>query len=294
MTFALTSDDYMRTVIALGAAYLVSAVGYNLVLGYTGQMAFGQAGFMAIGAYFFAVIQESGSSLIVAFLGAVIASVVAASVVGVAALRTRHFYLALVTLAFAEATLRGIGIWPATHGDNGIPADLFGNNSVYFAAPVAALTMLLCDRLIRSRAGRAFAMVGADEDAAAAMGVNVSRTRVMAFIISGLLGGIGGILLAGALEYISPANFDSHVTLLLMTMIVVGGLASIWGSLLGVSAILIVGQFLTLALGFQNVVYGLILFAVLIILPSGLVSLPRRLQRAPIQRLIAKVHLQRS
>ena len=262
---------YVQVLVSIGCAYVVSALGYNLVLGYAKQMAFGQAGFMAVGAYTFAVLQSHGVISALGFLAAITASGLVAVVIGVGVLRTRHFYLGLVTLAFAEAVLVLLNIWPETHGENGIGVTLLGRNEYYFAVGLTLVALVGADRLVRSRFGRAMAMVSL-EGPAAAMGVPVARTRIAAFVWSGVYGGAGGILLAGALLYITPSDFSSELTLLLLAMIVVGGLASIWGTVAGVILLTILPQVLSLSVQLQTVLYGAVLFLVLVYRPHGLIS----------------------
>jgi branched-chain amino acid transport system permease protein len=253
----------------------VAAQGFNLVVGFTGQMAFGQAGFMAVGAYIFAVMSESNFPALVAALTAIVGAGMLAALVGGLVLRTAHIYLALVTMALSEATVRILQIWPATHGDSGIPVSALGQNYFVWAIVGGILATAFVDRLARSRLGRAYAMVRSDEHTAAAMGVNVVAIRVGAFTLSGVMGGAGGVLLASTLGYITPENFSSSLTLFLLTMMVVGGLASVWGAAIGAAVIVGVGQLLIGTLALEPIVYGLMLFVVLAAMPNGVVGLPR-------------------
>jgi branched-chain amino acid transport system permease protein len=265
---------FTQLVVALGCAYFVAALGYNIIAGYAGQLAFGQAGFLAISAYLYAVLREDGVGTLPAAGIGLAGSIVAAAIVGVAVLRTRHFYLALVTLAFAEAVVLGIQQWEPTHGDDGISVELVGENMVYVAIAAAALSMIVVDRVVRSRLGRALAMVSSDERVAEAMGVATAWTRVNASIMAGALGGVGGLLLAGSLEYIAPQNFEVKLTVLLLTIIVVGGLGSIWGTVVGTALIVYIDQVMEVSTGSRDIVYGVLLFLALALLPRGLVSLP--------------------
>lgn len=269
---------YYMSVFSVGCGYLVAALGYNVVLGYNGQLSFGHAGFLAISSYGFAVMEQAGYSSWISAIVGVAASVVAALLLGLAVIRARHFYLALITLAFAQAVILVIERWHAqTHGDDGISVDLNGRNTVYVAIAVAAIALLLVDRLVRSRFGRAMVMVRSDERVAEAMGVPTAWTRMAAAAIAGGLGGVGGILLSGSLGYITPQNFSIDLTVLLLTMIVVGGLGSMWGTIIGAIGIVILNQIIANSQGWSDIIYGLVLFAALALLPGGIVSLPQRL-----------------
>jgi len=207
----------------------------------------------------------------VAFVSAVVVSAFLAFIVGVGVLRTRHLYLGIVTLAFAEAVIVVLNVWPETHGENGISASLLGHDEYYLAISVTIVALLLADRLVRSHFGRAMLMVS-QEGPAAAMGVSVSGTRVFAFVCSGIFGGAGGVLMAAALLYITPSDFSSELTLLLLTMIVIGGLASVWGTVIGAGLLTALPQVLSVSLQLQAVFYGAALFLVLVFRPRGLVS----------------------
>jgi branched-chain amino acid transport system permease protein len=278
-----SASSYAASVLVLSCAYYVAAVGYNVVAGVTGQLIFGQAGFMAISAYLFAVLEQAGVAEVPAAVLGVLASGAAALLIGLAVIRTRHFALALVTLAFAQATVLLIQHWPASHEDDGIFATLGGSNLVYIAVVVAAVTFILADRLVRSRLGRAMAMVSSDERAAAAMGVGSGLTRTVSATIGGLFAGVGGVLLASALQFITPQNFTIQLTILLLTIIVVGGLGSMWGTVAGTVLVVLIDQVLNVSTDSQDIIYGVLLFASLALLPRGLASLP-----GVIARLVAR------
>ncbi|MDO8211099.1 branched-chain amino acid ABC transporter permease [Conexibacter sp. CPCC 206217] len=273
------AGTYAQSVIALGCGYLIAALGYNLTLGYAGQFAFGQAGFLAIGAYVYAVLQEHGTSWLPALVAAALAAAFAGAVIGLAVLRTSGFYLALITLSFAQAVVVAIDLLRSlTHADDGISVSFFDLDTVYPAIVLAALALLLVDRLIHSRSGRAFLMIGSDESAARAVGVPIGLARVAVFSLGGLLGGIGGVVIAGALGFVTPENFSVQLTLLLLTMIVVGGLGSLIGTVVGVAVFTALPELSASFVGWQDVAYGVILLAVIFVLPGGLISLPATLR----------------
>jgi branched-chain amino acid transport system permease protein len=270
---------YVQTVVGLYASYLVAALGYNLVLGYAGQFAFCQNAFMAIGAYAYAV-GFTRIGTVPALLVAVLLTPMVGALVGLAVLRTREIYLALITLAFSQATALAIQLWDPTQGDDGILV-LLGGTSTYALAIVAAgLALLVALRIVRSPLGRAMALVRTDEAAAAAMGVDVTRVRVTAFALSGLYGGVGGVLLAATVTFVTPTNFTLELTLMLLTMIVVGGVASIWGTVVGVLVIVLIRQNLPSVGELGSYIDAAVLFAILVVRPRGLASLVRVRRRS--------------
>lgn len=272
------TGQYGQTVVGVGCAYLIAAVGYNLVLGVAGQFAFCQGGFMAIGAYLYGVyagpLGELGALLLALAVGAL-----AGILIGAAAIRTRGIYLALVTLAFAEAVVLIVEIWPATQGDNGLSVELWGSNAYLLGCILAGIALLLCDRVMRSRLGRGFQMIKENESLATAMGVQVRLCRVTAFGLSGLLGAAGGVILAATLTFITPENFSLTLTLSLLAMIVVGGIGTLWGSLVGVALLTAVAQLIPGAAGLGDYLYGGVLFVVLAVMPGGLTSLVSKLEQ---------------
>ena len=294
LLIAWLSGLYWQTIIGVGAAYLVAALGYNIALGYGRQFVFCQAGFMATGAYAYALCQARGWSGWAGAAAALVVSVIFAVVIGVTTARLREGYLALVTLSFSQALLLIISLWSATGGDNGIPMSVDGYRAPLIGVVVTGVVLLGVDRLMRSRTGRSMIMVGADEQAATSMGVPVAKTRVGILVVSALLGGAGGVILGGTLSFISTANFTIETTLLLLTVIVVGGLASIWGTVFGTILLVAVQQYL--ANSFPNLaafIYAGILFLVLAVRPGGLSSVvhrrPRAADMAFLRRLTAEV-----
>jgi branched-chain amino acid transport system permease protein len=275
----MSTDVYVAGIITSGCGYFLAALGYNVSMGYAGQFVFGQAGYVAIGAYAYALALSHGVPQVGGLVIAGAAACIAGGIVGAATVRTRGIYLALVTLAFAQAitTLAGLLTW--TNGNNGLPAPFLGGD---WLLPVVLVFIGLVanQRLIRSRTGRALLMMRADESAASAMGVGVGWTSVVASSVGAAYGGVGGAVIAGAFGYITPDNFTVTLTLLLLTMIVVGGLGSMWGVALGTAVMTALPNVLGATLSFQQLLYGVVLFGVLVLLPRGLVSLPERLAGA--------------
>lgn len=276
LLWAALGGEYAQTLAGLFAAYVVSAIGFNLVVGFSGQMAFGHAGFMAIGAYTYAVLAQYDVPSVVSAILAMLLSGVAAALVGAGVVRTRHIYLALVTLAFAEGVVQIIQVLGVTNGDQGIGVDVLGSNFFIASAGAAVLAVLLVDRLLRSRFGRSMLMVRSDEEAAAAMGVQVFKVKVVAFTLSGVFGGAGGLLLAADFSYITPENFTTTLTLEMLLMVVVGGLGTLWGPVLGAAFLVWLNQVLESTLDLQPIIYGVALCVALMLLPGGIVSLSSR------------------
>jgi ABC-type branched-subunit amino acid transport system permease subunit len=266
------SASYLALLVSVGSAYLISATGYSLLLGFSGQFNFGFVGYLAVGAYVFGVGEAAGYGQWISGLIAVVVSALFGAAIGLVTFRTRNFYLALVTLAAAEAIGLGIELWPPAKGDTGLPITFATPQSApYVAVVIAGLSLIATDRIMRGRFGRKLALIRYDEQLAVAFGVKIVPTKCIINALTAMLGGLGGIVLAGALAYITPPNFTIQLTIMLLTMIVLGGLGTMWGPVLGVIVISIVSE-QTNSLGtWQEIIFGLILFAIVVVVPRGLI-----------------------
>jgi branched-chain amino acid transport system permease protein len=217
-----SSGPYYQTLITIGAAYMISGLGYSIALQFAGQFLFCQAPFMAIGAYGFAMLEPHMNEPL-AFLCAALATGVIGLVLGFALLRVQDIYLAILTLGFGQTVLLLSNVWPATGGEDGIASSLDGSHTYVVASIAVVLALLVVTRVIRSRAGRHLALTRVSPPLGRSCGVNTSRVKVLSVGAAGLLGGIGGVCLAGTLTYLTPSDFPITLDLLLLAGIVVGG-----------------------------------------------------------------------
>ena len=282
-------NPYVLQVLTLAGINIILAVSLNLINGFTGQFSIGHAGFMAIGAYtsafvsvnFGARLEGAVSFLPVAGRGAVallvvlavgaICSAAAGFLVGVPSLRLRGDYLAIVTLGFGEIIrvfILNIDAVGGARGLGGIPKYAsFG--WVYF---FAIASIVLVSRLVDSSFGRTLLAVREDEIAAEAMGVNTTRTKVISFVISSAMAGVAGGLFAHYLMYVHTNSFTFLKSIEIIIMIVIGGLGSITGSVIG--AVLYIGltESLRVVEQFRMVVFSLLLILIMIFRPQGLMG----------------------
>ena len=259
---ATSSWAMLLTVIKKGSVYALVAVSMNLLNGFTGLFSLGQAGFMLLGAYTYAIFTipvESRAAVYQYFDGGIIqftipwpialllAGLVAAGfayLIGLPVLRLKSDYLAIATLGFAEI-IRAVCQWdklgPLTNGSNVLKSYTrfnsfkIGNISLSTLAPVAiaSLCILVIVLLINSSYGRAFKAIREDEIAAEAMGVNLFKHKQLAFCISSFFAGIGGAMLAMFAGTVQAGQFKSAMTYELLLIVVIGGIGSITGSVLG-------------------------------------------------------------
>lgn len=277
----LTASGYVVYLANLLLTFAVICLGMHIVLGEAGQFSLAQAAFYGIGIY------TSGLSS-VAFgwpfpFSILAAGVIAALVgfcIGALALRMRDIYLALATFAFGEAMQWVFLDWtPVTGGPNGLhipPARLFGfemltDKQAYPAVLIVALLMLGLTLVIsRSRLGRSFRAVRELEVAAMAMGVPVRSTKLIAFAISAFFAGVAGGMFALYSTYIHPDSLGFQTTILVLTMVVVGGLGSITGAVGGAIVFGLISELLRQAPSYQEIIYGLILIVFMMFAPKGM------------------------
>lgn len=293
---------YVLYLISLGLIYTVVAIGLDLLFGYAGQFSLGHAGFFAIGAYTSALLTSRLSvPFIVAFLAAGLLTAVVGFLLGLPALRISGLYLAVVTLGFGLAVPQLIvwqGSW--TGGSMGLhslpmasiplgpfPAIVFRTDQEYYylALGVLILLTILARNIVNSDTGRAFISIRDSELAARAMGVNLVRYKTTAFALSAFYAGLAGSLYAHLLHGISPEDFTVLLSIDFVTMIVLGGLGTVWGALVGAFLLTLLQNSLTrlpVVSEFKNlyiVVLGVTLILIITFLPQGVVGGLRELRQ---------------
>lgn len=272
-------DNYQLYVLSLIGVYVVFGLGYNLLMGYAGQFDFGQAAFLAIGAFTMALLQTRGGlPFALALPLAAFAAVIFGLVIGVVVLRLTGFYLALVTLAFSQTVVLLLNLWkPMTGGFQGTAVphpSLAGlRDPLVVYAIITALAVLLvwvAHNIVGSRIGKAFIAIRENATAAQAMGVALTRYRILAYGVSAFYGGIAGALLATLLGHITPDGFGLFETIKVLTMIVVGGMGTIGGTILGVSALTLGAELLRFSQVFQEIGNGALLMLFMLMMPNGI------------------------
>jgi ABC-type branched-subunit amino acid transport system permease subunit len=287
-TVPLVLDTYFVYLGSLIAVYIVIALGLNLLLGYTGQISLGHAGFVAIGAYGSTILTlRLGLPFVVAALVGAALAAIAGLLVGLPALKVRGYYLALVTLAFGEivqVVARQAKL--LTGGNDGltVPApELAGlrigtpAHSYYLLWVVALISIVFTMNVARSRAGRAFQCVRDSEIAAQAVGISLTRYKLYAFVLSAFLAGLAGALYSVLNLYLHPDDFNFGRSVLYLMMVVVGGLGTTAGSVLGAVLLAALPEGLRRFQDFQELVFAALLLGSIILMPPGLVGLVRRL-----------------
>ena len=295
-------NPYYTRILMLSGISITLAVSLNLINGFTGQFSIGHAGFMAVGAYSSAYFSVTyGANLanslgggmvgwavalaLATLIGAVVAGI-AGLLVGIPSLRLKGDYLAIVTLGFGQIIvvfLNNIEAVGGARGYSGIPIV----QRFFWIFLIAVLTIVIVYNIVNSAFGRALISIREDELAAEAMGVNTTRYKVMAFVISSAMAGAGGVLLAHFDGYLNPKSFEFIKSFEILIMIILGGLGSIVGSVLGAILLTVLPESLRGFAEYRMVIYSLLLIILMITRPQGLLGssaafkgLRRRLRRA--------------
>lgn len=293
VTPLLLNGGYLINVLVFVGLNSMLALGLNLLLGYAGQISLGQAAFFGLGAYGSGVLTTQFAmnpwlAMVVAALGVA----AFAFAVGFPVLRLKGHYLAMATLgvgviahiAFNET----IDLTGGPSGLSGIPNLSIGGFSFdsdlknyYLVWGFALVAILLSLNMVNSRIGRGLRAIHDSEVAARVMGVNARLMKVQIFTISALISAVAGSLYCHVMTFISPSSFGFHVSIELLTMVVIGGLGSVYGSILGAILLTLLPEMLRSLEDYDIIFYGLLLVSMTIYMPGGLVrgipSLFRRL-----------------
>ncbi len=279
---AVENTYYLQLVTVIGINTIL-ALGLNMLMGYAGQISLGHAAFYGIGAYTTAILTAKyGFNPWLALPCALSLAMLVAFVVGLPTLKLTGYYLGMGTLGFGMifhilfrewASVTGgasgfVGIPPLQAGP--VMFTYSARNYFFLVWLTVLLGFIVCKRMIESRMGRALRAIHDSENAARAVGVNTRNTKLEIFVFSAGLSALAGFYYAHMVGFISPGSFDFIFSVKLVTMVVVGGMASIWGAVLGASLLTMLPEWLHSFSDFEMVVYGLILMLVMIVTPEGL------------------------
>jgi branched-chain amino acid transport system permease protein len=237
-----------------------------------GQLSLGQGGFMAIGAYLASWLTAAqGWPWPPAFAAGAVAAGIVGALVGLPALRVRGIYLVLLTMAFGEIVrvfFLNFGPTGAAQGFRGMPFV----TTLVLVTVLAVAIAILAARTAASRMGRAFAAINRDELAAEVMGIDVTRAKLTSFTVGAVVAGLAGALWAHYVQFIEPEEFGFGRSVMPFTFVVVGGLQTFWGSLVGATVLTLLPEWLRFLKEWRLALYGVAMLAVMIVRPQGLVD----------------------
>ncbi|MFK8018742.1 MAG: branched-chain amino acid ABC transporter permease [Pseudomonadales bacterium] len=284
-------DTFYLGELSLVYIYAIAGIGLMLLVGYTGLVSLGHAAFLAIGAYTHSWFMARGWPLPLSMLMAGLVSASAGALVGRPTLRMTGIYLAIATLAFANIVEQIIAHWePVTGGFRGqvVPDAMLAGFDLGFGAPfyyLCLITVVLCLivglNLLRTSTGRSMAAIRDSEISAQSMGINLARTKTIAFSVSAGFTGVAGSLFAHKLGYLTPDAFTMLTSIQLLLLVVIGGLGSMHGVFYGAIFIVILPQAIAILRdslpsaigqlpGLEPGMFGLILVLILIYEPHGI------------------------
>jgi len=285
----LLLNPYQQYVLNTVLLYVPVGIGFNLVVGNLGLLAFSNVAYFGLGAYTSGILMVAfGLPWWLTVVPAGLVGGIAGAIASIPALRgVRLFYLAIMTLAFGELMRWTYIRWETLTGGSmgmAVPTDTTDRSRFYLFLALVTLIVFATDRGLRSRFGRAFLAIRDNEVAAAAMGIPTDRYIVLAFAWGGVLVGIGGAMFAISVGHLTPVSFDLSELVRQFAMIMVGGLGSLTGAMIGALMITLAPQVFISFPGFEELVFGVLIMLVILFLPRGLASLLPRVSPVFIER----------
>ncbi|MCX8252986.1 ABC transporter permease [Beijerinckiaceae bacterium RH AL1] len=278
-------NQYYLSVAALAFINALAAVGLNLIAGYTGQLNLAHAGFMAIGAYTVGILTVTyGVPFWPAFVAGGLVSAAAGALVGLVSLRLRGQVFAIFTLCvgviIALVIEKAEGLTNGVNGIMDIPrATQIGplsidNDAGQYELVLAFLVagLFIMQRIVTSLVGRGFVAIRNGEALAEALGINLMRTKLLAFVLSTFYAGIAGALYAGNLRFLGPGMASETVTFDLITYMIVGGIGTLLGPVVGALVVACLSQYLQALQDYRMVVLGPLLIVLIMFFPRGIVG----------------------
>ena len=273
-------SDYWSHLLTLAGVGSILALGLNIFYGYCGQINFGVAAFYGIGGYISAILgTKFGLPFPLALIGALAGSSLIAVIVGFPLLRLREHSLALGTFAFTILFYALVNEFDKlTGGFDGFilrPTVLMGVKLgyifwYYFTLISSLIAYLLSNYLYHSRVGRAMTCIRSDESLAMSVGISINRYKLLGFLLNCLFSAFAGVILVHSKQFVAPQDYTIWTSVLVVLMVVIGGVGSNLGAVLGGILFMILPEFLIYFKTYQVMVNGLVLIVVLIFFPKGL------------------------
>ena len=297
------AGDYWLYLACLVGINIISTTGLNILTGYTGLVSLGQAAFMGLGAYTAAILQNRfGTPTLFNLVVGGCVAMLGGLVVGIPSLRVKGLYLAIATIAAAFFThfifAHGAGLTGGTGGLQVMPAQLLGLpldtsfRLYWLILLLTALALAGAANLFRTRVGRAFIAIRDRDISAGVLGISLLRYKLASFAASSFYAGVAGGLWAYFFRVVTPESFPLQLSIFFLAAVIVGGLGTILGSVLGALFMTLVPELLKLVVGWlpfanavqvlspvRTIVFGVLIVGFLILEPHGLAEIWRRIRR---------------
>ncbi|MFQ5835282.1 MAG: branched-chain amino acid ABC transporter permease [bacterium] len=275
-------NSYYLNVLVFVGIYSLITIGLSLLMGYAGQISLGHAAFFGLGAYTSGVLSAKfGISPWLALLAAIFVTGGIAFLIGAPALKLKGHYLAMATLAFGEIVFivfnQASSYTGGPSGFGQIPRFRLGNflfrtdvHYYYLVWTLVIVALLVSLNVIHSRVGRALRSIHQGELTANIMGVNTARYKIQVFVLSAVYASIAGSLYAHFITFLNPTPFGFHFSIVVLAMVAVGGMASVWGAMIGAALLTLLPEYLRVFHDYDILIYGSIFLLIMIFLPQGL------------------------
>jgi branched-chain amino acid transport system permease protein len=299
LSVPLLNDQFQNSVLGFVFIFIIMGIGLNIVVGFAGLLDLGYVAFFAVGAYSYGLLSSPTAWVLVNVPGfdgisfwaglpiAILMGLLAGILLGIPVLRLRGDYLAIVTLGFGEIIrLILLNLREFTDGPSGVrgipPPYFFGVNLgnprdlLFLAMVVAAIVTFIALRLRDSRIGRSWVAMREDETVAQAMGINLVSTKLLAFAFGAMFASLSGVLYAARQVNVYPDNFALDVSINVLALIIIGGIGSIEGVVIGAIALIGLPEILRSVNEYRVVAFGALLVAMMALRPEGLLPSLRR------------------
>lgn len=276
--FGMIASKWQKTLIT-ASYYIIGALGLNLIIGVSGQFSLGHAGFMAIGAYSVAILFQQDASLGTFILGlsmGIVITCAVALVIAIPTFRLRGDYLAIATLGFSEIiriVIQNVEITGGASGLTYLSFDSIDDQGMFMMMVIVIiLSIVLIVNYVKSSHGRATVSIREDEIAAEAMGINTMKYKTIAFLIGASLAAVSGAFIGPMNFSIKPGDFGFQKSIDILVIVVLGGMGSLTGSVIGGIFIAVINTLLMNYAGIRMILYALALIIVMIVRPTGLLG----------------------
>ncbi|MER1967997.1 ABC transporter permease [Castellaniella sp. GW247-6E4] len=291
-------DVYALRIMNIACLFAIAALGLQVIVGYTGIFSFGQGALFGVGAYAYAIVSNAwGTPFVLTVALAVLVTLLVAVLI-LPIFRLRGHYVAVGTLVIGEIIVILISNWKqltnGAYGIFGIQPPSFGgfvldtDQSFYVLVSIALfLTWFSLARIMKSRWGRAMRAVRENELAATSYGISPAKVKTIAFLIGAACAGLAGALYASYVSYINPHYFGFEASVQLVVMVVIGGLGSLGGAIIGAAFVGLLPEFLRFLAEYRLVIYGGLIIGFMVALPGGLADVWRGAVRRIIHRRLS-------
>lgn len=281
----LFTNDYLIHIMVMAGINIILVLSLNIITGFTGQVSLGHAAFFGIGAYGSAIFALNGIPVWISMVLAIVLAAIFGFLIGYPVLRLKGHYFAIASLGFGEIVHLIFNNWvDVTRGPMGLggiprPEAIFGLDfsakiDYYFLLlAFVMLVVYLSVRIKASKMGRALLAIQTDEITARSMGVNVTYYKVWAFVWSAAIAGLAGVCYGHFILFLSPETFQSSMSVNILLMLLIGGVGSIAGAVIGGMFITVLSEYLRAFTEYQMVIYGLLIVIIVIFAPKGISGL---------------------